>query len=312
MAELRNRDEIYGLSNRISLTLTHFAKGAYPVFSATPQALSVNRMLGIFENPNGAENFIRCGDDKLPLIPGTVCFIPAYLPAQVRLDDRALFVSIQFSLELHSGVELFSMYKHIRSEYRPELVARLVEIFDSDRSCCLRSNCASTCSHSYMTCSTEVRRHRPTSRPALRRTPPYSTISRPAARPECASRSWRKSPDAARNLHAKIHRRHRNHAETFSRPAAAAPRLGAAAPSAYHRTRSRRRARIQQRIRLFTFLQETERTLSRPLPAAVPALNGSATSRDPGTGPDITPLPPHRGSGRFSGCRAPIRIRCAS
>lgn len=133
MAELRNRDEIYGLSNRISLTLTHFAKGAYPVFSAAPQALSVNRMLGIFENPNGAENFIRCGDDKLPLIPGTVYFIPAYLPAQVRLDDRALFVSIQFSLELHSGVELFSMYKHIRSEYRPELVARLVEIFDSDR-----------------------------------------------------------------------------------------------------------------------------------------------------------------------------------
>ena len=98
MAELRNRDEIYGLSNRISLTLTHFAKGAYPVFSATPQALSVNRMLGIFENPNGAENFIRCGDDKLPLIPGTVYFIPAYLPAQVRLDDRTLFVSIQFSL----------------------------------------------------------------------------------------------------------------------------------------------------------------------------------------------------------------------
>lgn len=133
MAELRNRDEIYGLSNRISLTLTHFAKGAYPVFSATPQALSVNRMLGIFENPNGAENFIRCGDDKLPLIPGTVYFIPAYLPAQVRLDDRTLFVSIQFSLELHSGVELFSMYKHIRSEYRPELVVRLVEIFDSDR-----------------------------------------------------------------------------------------------------------------------------------------------------------------------------------
>lgn len=132
MELLRNRDDIFQLSNRLALTVTHFAKGAYPVRQERPEALPVNRMLSILANPDGGANFIRDEFSRHELIPGTVCFIPAGHPAEVRLDDKLQFVSIQFRFELYPGVELFTVLRRSRAEFRPELAERLGALFESE------------------------------------------------------------------------------------------------------------------------------------------------------------------------------------
>lgn len=130
MAILINRNEIFILANQLSLSVSHFARGSFPVTFASPAALSVNRMLSIVSNPRKEENFIQTEKEKVLLEPDTVYFIPAYYPARVRLDDELVFVSVQFNLD-YLGVELFSFYKSFQYFYLPELVQRLNLIFDS-------------------------------------------------------------------------------------------------------------------------------------------------------------------------------------
>ncbi len=132
MELLRNRDDIFHLSNRLALTVTHFAKGAFPIITGRLEALPVNRMLSILANPNGEANFIRDETARYELNPGTVFFIPAGYPAEVRLDAALQFVSIQFRFELYPGVELFTALRGVRPEYKPKLVERLGVLFESE------------------------------------------------------------------------------------------------------------------------------------------------------------------------------------
>lgn len=132
MELLRNRDDIFHLSNRLTLTVTHFAKGAFPFAAGRMEALPVNRMLNILANPNGGANFIRDETARYEPKPGTVYFIPAGYPAGVRLDAALQFVSIQFRFELYPGVELFTSLRGIRPAYNPELTARLDALFESE------------------------------------------------------------------------------------------------------------------------------------------------------------------------------------
>lgn len=130
MAKLETRFDVVAWANRLSLTISHFARGSYPVRSANPEAMPVNRTLAIVSNPRGAVNRLRleAGGDDIPFEEGCIYFIPAHLPVQGFLDDELVFVSIQFNLD-YEGIELFSFHRSIRVLRRPAWVRRLERLF---------------------------------------------------------------------------------------------------------------------------------------------------------------------------------------
>jgi AraC-like DNA-binding protein len=82
------------------------------------------------ENPGGAANFISDAHHKYELKPGKIYFVPAFLHALFNLDDQLLFLSIQASLELFPGVDLFSDCPRMLELPAPPEFEPLMEIFD--------------------------------------------------------------------------------------------------------------------------------------------------------------------------------------
>ncbi len=132
--ELVNLRDAYRQSNRIVLTIEHFARGYYPNDSKHPQALNVTRLFFVLENRNGDRCFIGDETVRHKLRPGDVFVAPIDHPSFFCLDDGLRFVSIQFRLELYPGVDLFSGYHKIWHAEKPDLARRLSSLFDRPES----------------------------------------------------------------------------------------------------------------------------------------------------------------------------------
>lgn len=128
---IRGRGDLISIFNSAHFMLRHYAKGYYPVFHPDLTAMSVNRMFFPLKNPNGPANFIEDSFRRYPLKPGKMYFIPAYLPARVQLDRELFFLSVQVSLEIFPGVELFSDCPRMLEIPAPPESASLLKIFDS-------------------------------------------------------------------------------------------------------------------------------------------------------------------------------------
>ena len=109
-----NRTDAMTVADRMVLRIRHFARGTYPDADGSPGALPVNRFFMPVRNPNGEACYM---EDELvheTLRPGYAYFIPLFHSARVRLDAELEFLSIQFTLELYGGVDLFSRIPSIR------------------------------------------------------------------------------------------------------------------------------------------------------------------------------------------------------
>ncbi|MBO4646772.1 MAG: helix-turn-helix transcriptional regulator [Lentisphaeria bacterium] len=128
---IRGRGDLISIFNSAHFMLRHYAKGYYPFSCPAPKHMSVNRMFFPLKNPNGAENYFSDSFRRYPLKPGKMYFIPAFLPAGVQLDRQLFFLSVQASLEIFPGVDLFSDCPRMLELPAPPEFASLLEIFDS-------------------------------------------------------------------------------------------------------------------------------------------------------------------------------------
>ena len=128
--DIHCRSDLISIFNASHFMLRHYAKGYYPVSKHSMDHLPVNRMFFPLKNPNGAENFIEDSFCKYELIPGRMYFVPAFLPACFNLDSQLFFLSIQSSLEIFPGVELFSGCPRMLEIPAPPEFDDLMAIFD--------------------------------------------------------------------------------------------------------------------------------------------------------------------------------------
>jgi|GEM_PF-804080 len=131
-AALSVRKDLMNIFNASHFVLRHYARGCYPFYQTRMSALPVNRMFFPLRNQNGPENFISDPFRKYNLIPGKMYFVPAFLPTRYRLDDQFYFLSIQTSLEIFPGVELFSGCPRMLEIPVPPEFGPLMEIIGSD------------------------------------------------------------------------------------------------------------------------------------------------------------------------------------
>lgn len=129
---VRIRSDLISIFNSAHFILRHYAKGYNPVSLSSFQYLSVNRMFFPLINSNGKDNFIADSFGRNELIPGKMYFVPAFLPAQFRLDSQLYFLSIQTNLEIFPGVELFSACPQMLVLPVPPEFDLLMKIFDSE------------------------------------------------------------------------------------------------------------------------------------------------------------------------------------
>lgn len=122
--------EVLKLTNRIKLRITHFAYGTYPTSDGIA-SLPQNRFFMPAVN-GGAECFIADSENHFSLLAGNVYFIPAYHGAQFRLDEHLKFLSIQFSLELWEGLDIFAHVKSIQMISKPSFLRRGLSVFHSE------------------------------------------------------------------------------------------------------------------------------------------------------------------------------------
>ncbi|MBE6371896.1 MAG: helix-turn-helix transcriptional regulator [Lentisphaerae bacterium] len=127
---LHGRSNLISIFNGSHFTLRHYARGYYPTHPAGLSSMPVNRMFFPLKNPNGPENSISDSFRKYELIPGKMYFVPAFLPACFKLDTRLYFLSIQATLEIFPGVELFSGCPHMLELPAPPEFGPLMEIFE--------------------------------------------------------------------------------------------------------------------------------------------------------------------------------------
>ena len=127
---IHGRLDLISIFNGSLFTLRHYARGYYPTHPAGMSSLPVNRMFFPLANPNGPENSISDSFRECELIPGKMYFVPAFLPACFKLDTQLYFLSIQATLEIFPGVELFSGCPHLLELPAPPEFGPLMEIFE--------------------------------------------------------------------------------------------------------------------------------------------------------------------------------------
>ena len=115
------------LAGRIQLQIHHFARGTYP--SDGNGSLPFNRFFMPLKNPAGRGCFLTDGRSKYEFVPGNAYFIPLNRPARLRLDDDLEFISIQFTLELYDGIDIFMCCNRIREIADPQWSARAAKIY---------------------------------------------------------------------------------------------------------------------------------------------------------------------------------------
>lgn len=129
--KLSSRSDLIAIVNNSHFLLRHYARGYYQVLNSPLRYMSVNRMFFPLQNPNGPENFISDSCRQYELRPGKMYFVPAFLPARFQLDTQLCFLSVQTSLEIFPGVELFSSCPRMLEIPAPAEFDLLLEIFAS-------------------------------------------------------------------------------------------------------------------------------------------------------------------------------------
>ena len=117
--------------NNLHLHLYHLARGVYPAATGTPTALPVNRCLMVLEPDGDDISYVRDKNDRFVLQTCRVYFIPAHHTASVKLTEKLRFISIQFMLDFHNGIDLFAKFKKIIELYEPAWVERANRAFDT-------------------------------------------------------------------------------------------------------------------------------------------------------------------------------------
>ena len=128
---LSSRNDLMNIFNASHFVMRHYARGYYPTHRTEMSSMQVNRMFFPLRNPNGSRNSISDSFSKYELIPGKLYFVPAFLPACFNLDEQLYFLSIQATLEIFPGVELFSSCPHMLEIPAPPEFSQLMEIFDA-------------------------------------------------------------------------------------------------------------------------------------------------------------------------------------
>lgn len=105
--------EVERCVDRYRLHIHRFAKGTYPEAAGYTESLPVNRCFMPLSNPSGEECFLEDDKKHFTLKPGMAYFIPVNYPVRLRLDEDLTFVSIQFTLELYEGIDVFSAFDNI-------------------------------------------------------------------------------------------------------------------------------------------------------------------------------------------------------
>lgn len=131
MFRMEHRYDILAAANSARFYLRHYARGIYPPASLHPLRLPVNRMFFPLRNPNGKCNYIRDCRGTSILEPGRFYFIPAFYAAEVHLDEDLYFLSIQSSLEICPGTELFSDCSSMQVLPAPAELPLLLKLFES-------------------------------------------------------------------------------------------------------------------------------------------------------------------------------------
>lgn len=127
---IHGRSDLISIFNGSLFTLRHYARGYYPTHPSGMASMPVNRMFFPLKNPNGPENSISDSFREYELVPGKMYFVPAFLPACFHLDTQLYFLSIQATLEIFPGVELFSGCPHMLELPAPPEFGALIEIFE--------------------------------------------------------------------------------------------------------------------------------------------------------------------------------------
>ena len=126
-----NRNRVMYAANRMQLQIRHFARGVFPRARGEITALPFNRFFLPIANPEGPSCYIRDGEKEYELRPGFAYFIPIYHPAGVRLSEDLRFLSIQFTIEVVEGVDLFSRAHAVREIENPGWLAQAEKAFDT-------------------------------------------------------------------------------------------------------------------------------------------------------------------------------------
>ena len=102
------------LAGQLQLQVKHFARGTYTEFSGHLASLPYNRFFIPLKCKKGHSCRMLDNVSEFSITPGKAYFIPLNRKARLYLDEYLEFISIQFSLELYGGIDLFSRYHSIR------------------------------------------------------------------------------------------------------------------------------------------------------------------------------------------------------
>lgn len=108
-----NRYNVARCMDQYRLHVRRFAHGSWPEADGHTEAIPFNRCFIPLSNPSGAECYLEDDKTHFTLTPGHAYFIPLNYPVRLRLDENLVFISAQFSLEVHAGIDVFSAVKNI-------------------------------------------------------------------------------------------------------------------------------------------------------------------------------------------------------
>ena len=103
-----NRKEVFNLANKLDLNIFHFARGTYPKADGCFVKLPFNRFFIPISDGGTVRSYIRDDKDNFFLQTDKIYFVPAGHTAAFFLTEELCFISIQFTLELYRGIDLFS------------------------------------------------------------------------------------------------------------------------------------------------------------------------------------------------------------
>ena len=108
MKKLAHRAEVYMLASQMRMSFYHFHSGSYPC-DARMTAYPVNRLFLVTENPDLQGNFISDADGRVTLEPGGLYLVPTMHMSTWHLDETLRFISIHFTLNDLSTIDVFSL-----------------------------------------------------------------------------------------------------------------------------------------------------------------------------------------------------------
>lgn len=125
-----NRREVFNIANQMNLNISHFARGTYPLANGNFVKLPFNRFFIPLSDSGDKRSYIRDDNDNFFLTPGNIYFVPGGHTAAFYLTSELRFISIQFTLELYRGIDVFSRLHKSCCIHNTALKNRVEAAFD--------------------------------------------------------------------------------------------------------------------------------------------------------------------------------------